>query len=65
MSDDQLHDVRLVKHHLRRNKIDTASHQAWLDTLEDVADLGEPTVTRFQSAETRESDDDEAEAPAD
>lgn len=52
MSDDKMHDVRLVKHHIRRNKLDLAQHQAHLDTLEDCADMGVPTETRFQDGGT-------------
>lgn len=61
MSDDRTYDARLVKHHIRRNTLDPKVLQAHLDALEDCADMGEPTVTRFQDGG---SSPEPAEAPA-
>ena len=46
--DDQLHDVRLVPHHMRRQILKTKEHQAYLDSLEDVSELCETTETKFE-----------------
>ncbi|MCB9672197.1 MAG: hypothetical protein H6736_19965 [Alphaproteobacteria bacterium] len=60
---DKLFDVRLQKHHIRRQVLTPEQVQAHLDTLEDVAAMGEPTNTRFQTLglddRPRVSDDDE------
>ena len=44
---EKMHDVRLVRHHIRRQVLEPKEHQAYLDSLEDCAELGEPTETRF------------------
>ncbi len=46
---EELYDVRVLQHRLRRGVITEAEYQAWLDALPDVADEGEATTTRFAS----------------
>ena len=44
---DLMHDVRLIRHHVRRNLLTEQDHQKYLDSLEDVAASGVETDTRF------------------
>lgn len=48
--DDKMFDVRLVKHHIRRQVLDPKDFQKHLDGLEDDAAHGEETETRFSSS---------------
>ena len=47
-TNDKLFDVRLVKHHLRRQVLNQSTLDAELNELEDSAEFGEETETRFQ-----------------
>lgn len=44
---DAIHDVRLIRHHVRRSLLSNADHEKYLATLQDDADKGEETLTRF------------------
>ena len=55
---DLIHDVRLVRHHIRRGKLERKDHQDFLDGLEDVASMGTATVTRFAEIWQDPGDDD-------
>lgn len=46
---DQIHDVRLVEHHMRRQLLTRAEHTKYLENLEDVSAHGTETDTRFAS----------------
>lgn len=58
---DKMYDVRLVRHHIRRQVLDSKALDAHLDDLEDVAEMGEPTETRFVGY-TAAREDEEREA---
>ena len=47
MNDEIKYDVRLVRHHMRRNNLDQKEYETHLDGLDDVAEGGESTTTRF------------------
>ena len=44
---EDLFDVRVLEHRLRRGVITEADYEAWLETLPDVADDAVETTTRF------------------
>ena len=45
--EDLFHDVRLVRHHIRRQTLGSKDHDKYLDGLADSEEHGEETVTRF------------------
>ena len=45
--EDLFHDVRLVRHHMRRNTLEVKDHDKYLDGLPDVAEHADETETRF------------------
>ena len=47
MNEDIKHDVRLVRHHLRRNLINQKDVDSHLESLPDDAEHAEETETRF------------------
>jgi len=48
--DDRIFDVRVLKHRMRRGVITREAYAKHLAQLEDEAEEGEPTVTRFNDA---------------
>jgi len=60
MSDDRLLDVRTVERNIKAGKVSREDYQKYLESLEDCADMGEPTET--QMILHRQGDEEEAEA---
>lgn len=48
--DETLYDVRVVEYHIRRGKLSVADYEAMLAKVEDDAEHGEPTETRFTAS---------------
>lgn len=44
---DLMHDVRLIRHHIRRNLLSDKDHEKYLASLDDVGEHGVETDTRF------------------
>ena len=54
---EAIHDVRLVRHHVRRGLLTNADHDKYLATLQDDADKGDETLTRFTRVWNQASED--------
>lgn len=57
MPEDKDFDVRLVKHHIRRNVLDPKDLEKHLAALPDDAEHGEETTTRFESNRSEEAEE--------
>ena len=60
--DETIFDSCVVARHIKRNLIKAEDHQAWLDGLEDCAEMAEECETVFSYR--IETDEDEKAAPA-
>lgn len=56
MAEDKDFDVRLIKHHIRREVLDPKDLRKHLDGLVDDAEHGEETMTRFESSRSPEGE---------
>jgi hypothetical protein len=59
-TNEELFDLRTVERNLSRGLVSKKAHKAFLDGLEDCADLGEEAETVF--AHTIKDEEDEADA---